>query len=290
LAEESLAQSQQVEFKPFSSQIGPQQCQEQVDQPPQEPQIYDLQMLLEAQQKIQELESHRASAQRLADSLTSRFEAAQKKIEALQDNLSSYQTTSTDLESQLQRHQAALATQQSVITALQKHQAPESEKNQVIQGLSKNLLDAHSKIEALETEFSSQLMLQAKLQHACQELDVQRHLYQERVGHLEQQVAEMQEQILKQAQQASEYEAAVQHWKDQCLNAEHQVLQLKAVLEQLLKDRNFPELTTAATTVEAGKDPELVTLDAGEAEPLNLLKVLKIDFPAFLNLRRHPKP
>lgn len=240
------------------------------------------------QKQAQALESQNIAARNLADSSIIQFDAAQKKVEVLQNHLCDRQATIVDLETQLQRTKAALKVQKEILNALQQLQAPESEKNQVIQGLSKNLLKAQTKIEALETEFSSQLVLQAKLQHTCRELEQERDRDQDRMYQLEQQVAEMQEQILKQAQQATEYEAAVQHWKDQCLSAENSVLQLKAVLEQILKERNFSELTSPSNTDTSSgvKEAELPAHSSDESEPSKFLKGLKLDLPSFLNLRR----
>lgn len=201
-----------------------------------------------------------------------------------QQHLSDRQHLIQDLEARLQRTRSALSDQQEIIAALQKTQSPDGEKNKVIQGLSKNLLSLQNKFEALETEYSSQLMLQAKLQHSCQELESHASVYQERIHQLEQQVAEMQEQILQQARQASEYEAAVQHWKDHCLFAEQSVSQLKAVLEQILTDRNLLELVNAAEAYEQDQAAP-GTLETEDSTSARFLKHLKIDLPSFLHLK-----
>ncbi len=284
---QNTAQVRQGELEQLRVQLDQEQAEAQASKNQLEQQIDQLQEQLAAQQQhTQTLESQEALAQRLAGRLSDQFGAAQEKVEVLQGHLSDRQASIIELELQLQRSKASLAAQQEVLIALQKTQAPGREKNQVIQGLSKNLLNAHTKIEALETEFSSQLMLQAKLQHSCQELEGQSDRYKNRINQLEQQIAEMQEQILMQAQQASEYEAAVQHWKDQCLCAEHSVLQLKALLEQILKERNFSEFATSSTGETSGESPIEPHLD--DSEPVSFLKNLKLDFP-FLHLRRHPK-
>jgi chromosome segregation ATPase len=257
-----------------------------------EQQITDLQALLEIQQQqTEELESENASTRSLTVNLVNQLGEAQKKVAELQNKLSDRQATLTDLEAQLRRTKAALSTQQEITTALQKTQAPESEKNKVIQGLSKNLLSAHTKIEALETEFSHQLKLQAKLQHSRQELEAQSRSYRNRIAELEQQVAEMQEQILKQAQQASEYEAAVQHWKDRYLSAEYSVSQLKSVLEQLLKDRssNLSELMASIDSGEPEKETDPAVKSSSDSEFSELPKGLKLNLPGFLSLRRNHK-
>jgi hypothetical protein len=88
-------------------------------------------------------------------------------------------------------------------------------------------------IAQLELELVKQMQTQAFLQQACQELERDREASQLRMLELEHQAAEMQEQILRQAQQASEYETAVQHWKDRFYQSQHQMLSLKALLEQM---------------------------------------------------------
>jgi len=209
-----------------------------------------------------------------------------------QQDLCDRQRLIADLEVRLQRTQEALSSQQEIIAGLQKNYSSDSEKNseknKVIQGLSKNLLSVQSKFEALETEYSSQMILQAKLQHSCQELESQRSFYQERIQQLERQVAEMQEQILQQAKQASEYEAAVQHWKDHCLFAEQSVLQLKSVLEQILTDRNLLELMNATKDF-AAADAASGPLESSDSVSSRFLRHLKIDLPAFLHLKRSPR-
>jgi len=288
LADQHAVAARQIELEQLKDQFEQEQVEAQAERKQLEQQVAQLQTLLEAkQQQAQALESQEAAAQRFAVNLTDQFETAQKNIELLQSHLGDRQATIIDLESQLQRSEAAFAAQQELLIALQQTQIPKSEKNQVIQGLSRKLLSAHTKIEALESEFSSQLMLQAKLQHSCQELEGQRDRDQNRNAQLEAQIAEMQEQILMQAQQASEYEAAVQHWKDQCLCAEHSVLQLKAVLEQLLKERHFSEMGAISSGSEASTEAGLTVSHSSESEPVSFLKSLKLDLPSFL--RRHSK-
>lgn len=266
--------------------------QEAADQTHLKEQLSDLQVLLKTQQqRTEELESENASTRNLTVNLVGQLGESQKKVAELKNQLSDRQATITDLAAQLRRTKIALSTQQEIMTALQKTQSSESEKNKVIQGLSKNLLGAHTKIEALETEFSHQLKLQAKLQHSRQELEAQSRSHRERIVELEQQVAEMQEQILKQAQQASEYEAAVQHWKDRYLSAEQSVLQLKSVLEQLLKDRSssLSELLASINSGEPTRETDPAVKSSSDSEFSELPKSLKLNLPGFLNLRRSPK-
>lgn len=221
---------------------------------------------------------------------TGQLATVQTSASHLEIELSDRQLIIDDLEGRLHRTKATIAGQQEIISALQQTQGPDSGKNKVIQGLSKNLLNAQTKLEALETEFASQLILQAKLQHSSQELEAKCLIDQERITQLEQQVTEMQEQILQQAQEASESETAVQHWKDRCLTAEQTVLQLKAILEQLLTERHLSDLPLPTTGEHPEEDPVAASPNLVESEPNRLLKGLKLDLPAFLHLRRNARP
>lgn len=243
------------------------------------------------QQQLQALASQMAIAENLTVQQDQELAKAHAKIDHLQAELSNHQLAIADLETRLQRTKMAISGQQEIISALQHTQGGDSSKNKVIQGLSKNLLNAQIKIEQLEADAANQIILQAQLQHSYQELETQTTHYQERVSQLEQQVAEMQEQILQQAQQASEYETGVQHWKDRSASAEQTVLHLKAVLEQLLIERQtgepIPESFSRALKDNLANLANAAQL--GDAEPSRLLKGLKLDLPGFLHLRRNSK-
>lgn len=255
-----------------------------------EQELEDLLSLRETmQQQLQALASKIAIAENVTVQQNQELTESRAKVDHLQTELSNHQLAIADLETRLQRTKMAAAGQQEIISALQQTQGGDSSKNKVIQGLSKNLLTAQIKIEALEADTANQMIMHAQLQHSYQELEACNTLNQERVGHLEQQVAEMQEQILKQAQQASEYETAVQHWKDRATDAEQTVLHLKAVLEQMLIERRTGEAISESFS-RALKDNFADATQSGEAEPGRLLKGLKLDLPGFLHLRRNGKP
>ncbi|AFY62598.1 hypothetical protein [Synechococcus sp. PCC 6312] len=200
----------------------------------------------------------------------------QYRIGQLESQVQDRQQRITDLESRLQRSAQIVATQQEIITALQKAQGPESSKNQVIQGLSQNLLTAQTKIYTLETEYSSQRLHQAQLQHHAQEVEEHAIQQQVRINKLEQQVAEMQEQILHQAQQEREQETAIQHWKDRHHQADATICQLKAVLTNILTDRKLLEL------IHLDADSIRISWGTGE-EVSNLLHFLEMNDPAPLS-------
>jgi chromosome segregation ATPase len=106
--------------------------------------------------------------------------------------------------------------------------------------LKQRLLDqrqaTHEQRAQLEQRVSQTNALEAQLEHACQEFQQQHEDDRHRILSLEAQVASLQEQVLHQAQQMKEYEAAIQHWRDHCSaletalhNNEQQLQQLQPV-------------------------------------------------------------
>jgi chromosome segregation ATPase len=93
---------------------------------------------------------------------------------------------------------------------------------------------AQIKVEELEVQLAKQMQLQAKWQQTYRELQGDRDRQQQRLDTLDRQAAEMQEQILQQAQQSKEYETAIQHWKDRYAGTRRQIEQLKDLLERVL--------------------------------------------------------
>jgi DNA repair exonuclease SbcCD ATPase subunit len=85
----------------------------------------------------------------------------------------------------------------------------------------------------LEAELAKHLQTQAFLQQACSEMEQDHDQDQRRILELENQSAEMQEQILRQAQQTSEYETAIQHWKDRFYQLQNQMLSILELYDQL---------------------------------------------------------
>jgi chromosome segregation ATPase len=134
-------------------------------------------------------------------------------------------------------------------------------------------------VETLEGRIARHMTTQALLQQVCQELEGDREQSQSRITELEHQSAEMQEQILSQAQQASEYETAVQHWKTR-----FQVLQEKAIaLKQFLAEQALSnEAAELLASIDTSAPPDLKS--TARSNPFN--PDLKIDIPEFLVRRR----
>ncbi|HEY9817340.1 MAG TPA: hypothetical protein V6D20_16290 [Candidatus Obscuribacterales bacterium] len=126
--------------------------------------------------------------------------------------------------------------------------------------------------QSLEQHMEQQARQIAKLQQQCQELEGERDRQHACLTERDRQNAEMQEQILKQAKQASEYEAAVQHWKDRYTVSQRQMRQLRDALQQTLTDSTpnpdiipaLADLLDAMQTLPAsdGDDTEDATLSS----------------------------
>ncbi|MFM6186093.1 MAG: hypothetical protein ACKPCH_08550, partial [Dolichospermum sp.] len=105
-----------------------------------------------------------------------------------------------------------------------------------------------------------------------------------KVQSLEQQVEELQKQVLQQASKASEYEAAIQHWKEQSVRHQHHALQLSGALERLLAERPAKHLTpNASQAVNLQPEHTSVQEAIAESRPVRLtFPSSKVDLPFFL--------
>ncbi|MGP1384121.1 MAG: hypothetical protein ACTS2F_11215 [Thainema sp.] len=100
--------------------------------------------------------------------------------------------------------------------------------------LAKVIAAAQAHIESLSTEIEERTTFQARLQHTCQEIMTERDQLCNRMATIEQQNAELQEQILKQMKQISDYETGLRHWKERYMATQQQFGQLKQVLKTAL--------------------------------------------------------
>ncbi|NJN39222.1 MAG: hypothetical protein HC790_11730 [Acaryochloridaceae cyanobacterium CSU_3_4] len=243
------------------------------------------------QDQTQRLSVQIQSSQETAVHETQQRIIAQTTAERLRTQLRDSEVTLQVLEGQLHEARVSHTHQQEIIAALQNANKSDSHKNQAIQSLSTSLLKAQNTILDLETQLSSQSIVQAQFQHSTQEFAEKEQSWQNRSEELEQQVAEMQEQILHQAQQASEYETAVQHWKDRCLTADQTVSQMKQVLEHLLSDRKEPNLPFPPKLEAAIAELSKTCLsDITDTDAIAARKNIKLDLPALLYRWRNTKP
>ena len=130
----------------------------------------------------------------------------------------------------------------------------------------------------LEAELAKHLQTQAFLQQACTEMEHDRDLDQHRILELGNQSAEMQEQILRQAQQYSEYEAAIQHWKDRFYQLQNQMLSILELYDQLSE----PIPDAIANLLDSLPQPTV----SEQMQSLRRALPHRSDLPEFLQRRR----
>jgi chromosome segregation ATPase len=204
-------------------------------------------------------ESPTSLAQNLAD-LTQQLENRQHIIE--------------QLEIELDRAHLELQEQQVRITKLQSQ--AETEPLSHNSSLEQELFAAQYKIQELELQISKQVTTQAILQHTCHELEQGRDRYQTRAQELELQTADMQEQILQQAQQSSEHETAIQHWKDRYLHGQEYLKRISELVQHL-EVHPTTELNNLLAEIQI-----LLTAPEPEKPVLPLSRPNKMDIPDFL--------
>ncbi len=215
-----------------------------------------------------------------ADSIISP-EQLQPTLLELGQHLTKRQAAIEQLEMELHRAHIALQEQQAMIDMLQQTHTTKPIASD--SPLDQELFTANCKIQELEIQLSKQTTTQAMLQHFCQELEQTRDRHQTRIVALEHQSADMQEQILKQAQQASEYETAIQHWKDRYHNAHEYLSRLKELIEQVLPNSSA-ELSEILIILQA-VTADSIEIEGDRFDPA-FPKGSKMDIPDFL-LRRH---
>jgi chromosome segregation ATPase len=97
-----------------------------------------------------------------------------------------------------------------------------------------------------QRENTKSISLQAVLEQTIRSLQNEYTNSQNRVRELESQIGELQEQILQQSAEATEYEAAVQHWKEKCITHQNYTLQLISSLERFMEGKDIPKIGESA--------------------------------------------
>lgn len=221
---EGMTQAQQREVERLRSRLAQDQREVQTHRSRLGKHLQDLQTALESrQQRVSELEVESLSARTLSTRLQHQLETAHQQIKDLSTRLSQNCSHLTQLGTQLEQSHAA---------GLRAHSKTDAEGTLAAAqpGWVKTL-----PADELEKRFVQQLSQQARWQQQQQELEAEQERRQTRIANLEQQVAEMQEQILQQAQQETEYETAVQYWKDRHTSTQTQILHLQSLAEQILQ-------------------------------------------------------
>ncbi|NJK34400.1 MAG: hypothetical protein HC919_05290 [Oscillatoriales cyanobacterium SM2_2_1] len=158
--------------------------------------------------------------------------------------------------------------------------------------LQAELAAAQVQIAALESFRRQRDELEADLLKCLSHADewqVQVRSLEQRNQDLETQLQELQELILQQSSQRSEFETAINHWKEQSVRHQHHALQLSGALERLLsqqeeRKRQSPESPSSCQSVEERNShlthpPRLRTRE--EELPVAPVKS-SVDLPAFL--------
>jgi hypothetical protein len=145
--------------------------------------------------------------------------------------------------------------------------------------------------QQLELKLKANLATTSLLQRSLQEISAQQYQPSDRLVEMESQVAELQEQVLKQAGQAAEYEAAIQHWKEQSLHHQRHALQLSGALDRLMDERKTSKRSTKLEEELALQAEEFVaTLPPDSSVSTNLEDNKlpgKVNLPSFL-VRQRP--
>lgn len=274
---ENMTQGQQREVERLRSRLAQDQVEVQTHRSQLGKQLYDLQGVLEArQQRVGELESEILAARTLGSRLRNQLETAQQQIKDLSTRV---------LQHRSQRSLETPGEPHSLLRSVPPtHSAPiDSGATTIEHSGSSTWLKTPQQVDALEKRLGLQLAQQARWQQQQHDLESDRERLQTRVTDMEQQVAEMQEQILRQAQQETEYETAVQYWKDRHLTHQHQNSHLKTLTEQLLaanpQDANplLIELLHALTALYS---------ERSEKPSTPLPRLTTVELPEFLVRRR----
>jgi len=243
------------------------------------------------QQQRADLEAEAERAKALTQRLQLLLEAAQQRIQELAFTLSDYQARPALPELPLPDSQQL--TLDSVIPSepLSRRKSI-ARRPQAIATLGQDLARAQIKAEELEIELARQLHTQARWQHSYRDLEAECDRRRTRIANLEHQSTEMQDQIFQHARQTSEYEAAVQHWKDQYVIGQRQLAQLKELLDSaqvqiLASEQVDPELTSVfselMTMIELVATTELNSFQP--MAPASSTRFNALDLPDFLRRR-----
>jgi chromosome segregation ATPase len=288
---ESLTLTQQQELEKLRSRIVENQVEVQAHRRSLEQQLQNLTAALESRhQRVVELESEALAARTHSASLEGQLNAAQQKIKELSTSLGRHQASLSQLAAQLEQAKTALDQRQSPQVTLPPI-AP-SVANPDLNKLQQELALSKVKTEELGIQLAKRTESQARWQHHYYEVQAERDRYQSRLADLEQQTAEMQEQILQQAKQSSEYETAIQHWKERHDASQQHLAQIKALIEQAADQQGgtnaesmqalLTELLAAIQGAIVAETPEVVPLSPNRSSRFHAL-----DLPNFLIRRSY---
>jgi chromosome segregation ATPase len=246
-----------------------------------------------------------ADCQRVAD-LEQQLEQAHALSERLQARLVDAQQRIQELSLAVDEQRARETAEAQPPTAPQKEKtrprrspSPQQwmQKKRAIATLGQDFALAQIKVEELEMEVARQMRQQALWQQRYHEAKGESDSYRTRIHTLDEQTAEMQEQVFQQAQQIGEYEAAVQHWKDQYAVSQSQINRLQELLEEmqlrfLANEPGDPTFSALFSELLAVVEFSRFPLE-NELQPLpvrHLGRANALDMPEFLLRRRTYRP
>ncbi|MBD1841552.1 hypothetical protein [Coleofasciculus sp. FACHB-501] len=273
---ETLAEAQQGELGRLRRQLAQSRQTSQNSQTLLEQELANRQTALEAQQqRVQELEFQILEARTVIRRLEVQALEQEQQMQALYRRCSDRATVINQLEDQLQEANETLEEQQQLLANLSETEDLVGEQDAAIKAL-------HRQIKDLENQLDKQAKIQARLQQACHDLAESRDRYQAQTSELETHTATLQEQILMQAQQANEYEAAIQYWKDRCNASLRSAQKLKDFLQRVLADspEDLEELLMAIEPPTVAEIPQPINRTPLSSPQPN--KHLQVDLPAFL--------
>lgn len=154
-----------------------------------------------------ELTSEVMVVRSLTVSLSSQLQAAQQHIRKLDTSLTRHQVNFA----RLQAYQDSMMRQLSDPLSLISGEMDSWEEDPT--ALLQIIKAQQQKLEELDSELSEQFRQQTHFKYRCQELAAERDHYKRLLGELQQENEELREQVLFQASQADEYEAAIHYWK-----------------------------------------------------------------------------
>ncbi|GEM_PF-6441726 len=282
---EQLAEYQQAQLEHLRTRLLQDQTEEHQRRHRLEKQVEHLQTALTTQQEqVRKQESSALAARTLSASLEVQLEASQQQVKHLSIRLAESQTQRAALEQKLNSFDTVIAEKDDVQDALQRAQRVISEQNHHIATLKRDAAMAASQVEHLGQEQQQQLRTQSRWQHRCIVLEQECDRHVQHTTELVQQTSDMQEDILRYARQAGEYETAVQFWKDRYRASQRQITQFKELLERQVS--YLPD--AAAAEVQAALELTMPEQNSDSPPPtvLPAPQFNVLEMPEFL-LKRH---
>jgi chromosome segregation ATPase len=200
------------------------------------------------------------------------------QLQDVQTQLESRQLRVSDLEAETLAARTANTSLQVQLESAREQIREISSKSPALVTLRQDFAKARGQVEELEQQIAQQTLNQSRWQQIHQEMEEERDRLQSRVTSLELQTAEMQEQVLHQAQHATEQETAVQYWKDRYLASQAEIIEIK----EKLKPVDDPVVRSLLSPIEK-------PIEKTEPRPFSAIPLPKLmtpDLPEFLTRRR----